>query len=171
MATKEQRAQDAFLATLLRDTVELRLKLRWNAFSFGAVALLIASYAFIQPAALWFGLLPGVWARYCWRKWRAAGRRAGWPMDEPVRRAGHVRLASVRRVGPFDRGSILVRFADDAGAWLDLIVPLDRLAKLREILPDRYPEAQIDLDQDLVLPARAVARLGTGHSKGDSDAD
>jgi hypothetical protein len=171
MATKEQRAQDAFLATLLRDTVELRGKLSWNALLFGVVALLIASYSFIQPAALWFGLLPCVWARYSWRRWRAAGRHAGWPMDEPVRRAGHVRLASVRRVGRFDRGSILVRFSDDAGAWLDLIVPLDRLAKLRHILPERYPEAHIDLDQDLVLPARAVARLGTGRTKGDGDAD
>jgi len=156
----QERADDVFLATLLRRTADRRTSLMWNALVFGGVTLAAATFALIQPLALWFGFVPGVWARHCWRRGRAAGSAAGWPMDEPVRRAGHIRLASVRRVGVFDRRSILVRFSDDAGAWLDLIVPVEQMATLREILPRRYPEAQVDLDRDLALPARAIARLG-----------
>jgi hypothetical protein len=165
--TQQQRADDAFLATLLRVTADRRGSMRRTSLLCGGLALASASFALVQPWALCFGFLPGVWARHCWRKSRAAGRRAGWPMDEPVRRAGHIRLTSVRRVGVFDRSSILVRFSDDAGAWLDLIVPVEQVATLREILPRRYPEAQVDLDQDLALPARAVALLGPDHSARD----
>ena len=167
MSTGQERADDVFLATLLRRTADRRGSLMGNSLLFGGLALAAACFSLIQPWALWFGFVPGAWARYCWRKSRAAGSAAGWPMDEPVRRAGHVRLASVRRVGAFDRSSILVRFSDDAGASLDLIVPVEQLATLREILPRRYPEAKVDLDRDLALPARAIARLGPDRSASD----
>jgi hypothetical protein len=163
MTAEEMQRYDDRLFEVLLETSQDRRDWAWIGLAVcGSVTGFAAFLATIDVGALlaisYLG--PMMWGQR--RRLKAVGKVRGSALAAALGRAGDPLVASARRLRGYDEKSILVRFSDNAGNGIDLVVPNDRIAELREAMGRRYPEAVVDLEQDLVLPARAVARLGSG---------
>jgi hypothetical protein len=150
------------LERLLEGTDELRRKVQKVANLLTGIAFLPFLIAPYFPLALLLCLPAAAGVRSRWQYARRLGAHASPTLATAMRRLRAPCLDTAHRLNAVGSHALLVRFSDDNGAHLDLLVPLGRVGELRGVMARRFPAAHVDLDRDLVdLPA-AIARIGDG---------